>query len=398
MILTLVAVNHFVACGWFATSQLPADVIGGRNWVTSHEFQDEDWKYQYATSFHWAITQFTPSSMSVQPTNLLERNYAITLVVFGLVGFSYLVGSITGSLTELRRIKEEAVKQFWNLRRFLKKSQVAMPLRIRIEKYLEHAWQIQKNSMNVGSLPILRLLTEQLRNELNCAMSMPHLEVHPLFKYLSTNAPVPMQRIATKALSRKLLARGESVFQAGEIATHLSFVVRGRLQYYRTFRDRPDHKEIVDADEDWITEPAFWAAQWVTLGTLSAISVSEFLDVASAEFADAIKKTPQVYERICIYATNFITWLNGQDPKEQSDICQGDQIRQDIALMLRDEDEEEDEDEFGERTSNPFKHSGTKTRLSLRSAGGGLRMMKAFSRSNAKTRAFKSQFQAKTKS
>ena len=40
--------------------------------------------------------EFTPASMSVNPTNLAERIFAVSVVVFALVGFSYLVGSITG--------------------------------------------------------------------------------------------------------------------------------------------------------------------------------------------------------------------------------------------------------------------------------------------------------------
>merc|ERR1719287_182188 len=103
---------------------------------------------------------------------MLERVFAILVVVFGLVGFSYLVGSITGSLAELRRLKEDGIKQFWNLRRFLKKSQLSTELRIRIEKYLEHAWQAQKTAISNDNLPILKLLTDQLRDELNFSRIM----------------------------------------------------------------------------------------------------------------------------------------------------------------------------------------------------------------------------------
>jgi len=336
----LIACNHFLACAWYSTTLIGMDT----SWIKFHGFENEHWTYQYATSFHWAITQFTPSSMHVQPQNIVERVFTVFVVIGGLVGFSYLVGSITGSLAELRRMKEDAVKQFWNLRRFLKKSQVPMPLRIRIEKYLEHAWQLQKDSVTGGNLPILKLLTEQLRNELNCAMSMPHLEVHPLFEYLCTTSTsaVAMQRIATKALSRKLLARGESNFHPGEIAQHMGFVVAGKLHYSkRGLGMMPDHQEEVTKGEDWITEPAMWCPEWMTLGELVATGVSELLEVSSEGFADSIKRTPQVYDRVCIYAANFIQFLNGQNRKDLSDICQGDIIGDDITDMLIDKEAEE---------------------------------------------------------
>merc|ERR1719352_682635 len=206
----LIAVNHFIACAWFAMTLF--DV--GPSWVEFHSLERKDvsWLYQYVTSFHWAITQFTPASMHVQPQNIVERIYAVIVVILGLVGFSYLVGSITGSLTELRRMNEDSVKQFWNLRRFMKKSQVPIELRMRIEKYLEHAYTIQKNCLTNSNLPILKLLTNQLRNELNWVMSMPHLVIHPLFSYLSSDLPAVAQHIATEALSRQSLARNEAAF------------------------------------------------------------------------------------------------------------------------------------------------------------------------------------------
>jgi CRP-like cAMP-binding protein len=276
---------------------------------------------------------------------MVERLFAVTVVVFGLVGFSYLVGSITGSLAELRKMKEDAVKQFWNLRRFLKRSQVPMSLRIRIEKYLEHAWTCQKDSTSNGNLPILKLLTEQLRNELNCAMAMPHLEVHPLFEFLCRQTQYAMQRVATKALTRRLLARNEASFHAGEMAQYLSFVVAGRLQYTRTFDDAPDHTEWVEAHEDWITEPSLWTSAWMTLGELVAFTVSEVLDVNAKEFAEAMKRTPQVFDRVCSYAAKFVAYTNRQEKADLSDICQGDIIGFEIREMLRSDDEDMSDDD-----------------------------------------------------
>jgi len=270
-------------------------------------------------------------------------------VIAGLVGFSYLVGSITGSLAELRKMTEDSVKQFWNLRRFLKKAQVPMSLRIRIEKYLEHAYTLQKSGTEGGNLPILKLLTEQLRNELNCAMSMPHLEVHPLFEFLCETSAVAMQRIATKALTRKLLARGESNFSAGEIAQHMSFVVAGTLHYTTK---STGNSEKVTCGEDWITEPAMWISGWMTLGELVAESVSELIEVNSTEFADVIKRTPQIYQRVCTYAANFVQYLNSHNRNDLSDICQGDIIGEEIEMMLVDKEAGEEADDVIRQSSS----------------------------------------------
>eukprot|EP00913_Durusdinium_trenchii_P022286 g20939.t1 len=77
MILLLLALNHMIAC----------------------------------VCFHWSITQFTPASKPpIQPQNTVEPAFAIFVVVFALVGFSYVVGSILASLAQLRSMSEQSAK------------------------------------------------------------------------------------------------------------------------------------------------------------------------------------------------------------------------------------------------------------------------------------------------
>mmetsp|Transcript_116875 Transcript_116875/g.182620 ORF Transcript_116875/g.182620 Transcript_116875/m.182620 type:complete len:183 (+) Transcript_116875:1-549(+) len=142
-----------------------------------------------------------------------------------------------------------------------------------------------------------------------------------------------MQRIATTALARKLLARDEIYFQPGELAQNLSFVIGGRLEYCKAVAGG-NHKEWVDKGEDWITEPVLWTPHWVTMGELTSTTVSELLEVSSANFKDAISRTPQVYERVCSYALKFLQWYQGMSRDDQSDICQGEIVGEQIKQMV----------------------------------------------------------------
>ena len=56
--------------------------------------------------------------------------------------------------------------------------------------------------------------------------------------------------------------------------------------------------------------------------------------VSSNDFADAIKRTPQVFDRVSTYATNFIKWVNEKDNASLSDICQGDTKSVEIEELL----------------------------------------------------------------
>lgn len=97
--------------------------------------QDFPWEHLYLVSLHWSLTQFTPAGMDVTPTNEVERGFTIGVVVFALVGFAYVVGSITASLAQLRTMSEEASKDFWQMRRFLNQNSVDHNLAARIQRF-----------------------------------------------------------------------------------------------------------------------------------------------------------------------------------------------------------------------------------------------------------------------
>eukprot|EP00928_Gymnodinium_smaydae_P028032 TRINITY_DN21494_c0_g1_i1.p1 TRINITY_DN21494_c0_g1~~TRINITY_DN21494_c0_g1_i1.p1 ORF type:complete len:809 (-),score=148.05 TRINITY_DN21494_c0_g1_i1:160-2586(-) len=324
MILLLLVINHLVGCLWFAMgSWLQME----SNWVTEFHFHDDHWFYQYLTSLHWSITQFTPASMHVQPMNEYERLFAIIIVVFALVGFSYVVGSITGSLAQLRAMQEDATKQFWNLRRYLKQNKVPLALSHRISKYLEHAWATQQTKLPVKSVPILGLLSEQLTCELQSELYVPHLSIHPFFSHLNMTSSVTMNRLANNAILRKALARDDVLFHLAENATNMYIVVDGRLIYDR-IDDQGDtlNTEMVDKGEDWIAEPVLWLQQWPHLGSLQAMTESDLLLVIPQRFSEILTLNPRVHKLACRYCANYLEWLQNVEQSGLSDISQGEDV------------------------------------------------------------------------
>jgi len=333
MIMMLLFINHYLACVWY----LLADVqLGLRpTWLEEHNFDSSPWEYQYLTAFHFSITQFTPASMHVQPQNVGERVFTIGVVVFALVGFSYLVGSITNSLTQLRGISEDASKQFWILRRYLNENNVPIPLSLRIQRYLEHAWQRKKSRISEPSL--FSLLSEQLKNELQCARSLPHLLVHPLFQYLKETSDNSLQRLAVDAMSWQSLACDDHLFFPGEIATQVYFVVTGALKYTKISKDGVECVEFVDSGEDWIAEPVLWTASWVHLGTLIAMHETDLLAILGNQFGEIMARTPQVHSLVSTYAANFMVWMNSVDRDLLSDVSQGEIVSSQINSFIPDD-------------------------------------------------------------
>jgi len=324
MIMLLLVINHYVGCIWFLIGSNSTD--GDDSWIKYHEFDGAGWTYQYFTSFHWAITQFTPASMHIQPQNVPERVFAIAVVVFALVGFSYVVGSITGSLTQLRSMQEDTTKQFWNLRRYLKQNKVPLTLASRIQRYLEHAWQSQQENISLQNIKIMKLLSEQLHCELQCELSVPHLSVHPLFRRLYDVSNVTMHRLANTAIRRKPLARNDILFISGEKATNMYIVVAGRLQYHKSDSSGDDHHEWVDKGEDWIAEPVLWTPMWLHLGNLTAVTECDLLLVDPKSFSEVFVLNPHAYTLASNYAQRFLMWLESLGADSLTDICQGEEV------------------------------------------------------------------------
>merc|ERR1712137_1351163 len=113
-----------------------------------------------------------------------ERVFSITVLFFSLIAFGSIVGSVTTSMTHLRRLREDSVKQFWMLRRYLRQNNISTTLNERIIKFLEHQEQDRCNQVDEKSVQILNDLSYPLRGELIDEMHKPHLELHPFLAYM----------------------------------------------------------------------------------------------------------------------------------------------------------------------------------------------------------------------
>eukprot|EP00438_Fugacium_kawagutii_P014074 Skav204181 [mRNA] locus=scaffold903:671647:679349:- [translate_table: standard] len=120
LVIFIIVLNHVIACIWFFTGKFAVDTGLVRSWLldtVNGDMLAESKLYQYTTSLHWSLTQFTPASMEVSARNVPERMLSIAVLFFALITFSSFVGSITTSMTALRSMKADTKKQFWMLRR-----------------------------------------------------------------------------------------------------------------------------------------------------------------------------------------------------------------------------------------------------------------------------------------
>lgn len=315
MLFLLLVINHFIACAWFLVSKLTGNADRD-SWITHYNFDRASWGEKYLVSFHWSITQFTPSGMHVNPQNEIERVFALAVVIFALVGFSYVVGSITGSLAGLRSLSEEGQKELWKLRKFFRHHNVPLALSKRIRRYLEHAYYKAKES-NIGNTPILKLLSDQMMDELAFFIHSESIISHPMFDFVKRNAIMILQRLCHKALQTQHLMTGEYLLIPGEKAEHMHFLESGGLIYKK---NSEDSQHDIRANEEIITEQALWIDEWLHLGVGITTVESCVQSLHASQFESIVIMDPPMLELMGKYAAGYTDWMNRIPCDQLSDI------------------------------------------------------------------------------
>lgn len=330
MMAILLYLNHVIACVFFATT-----TVGSyeKTWTAEYMPANADWRDSYMVALHWSLTQFTPAAMDVQPQNMLERAYAISVVIFALVGFSYVVGDISSCLTQLRNMSETSSKEFRKLRNFMRMHKVPRQLALRVTKFAEHAYSKQREAMPMSKVTLLNLVSEQLLGELTFEMNKPHLIIHPLFENMENNGTIVLQRLCTKALTTKQLAHNDFLFVTGEQAEAMYFLSSGVLLYKKSLSE--EHEEYVQANFDWVTEPALWLNNWEHLGTAEAHGESVLISISADRFKKVVSQANPVLIRVVqIYARRFLAWINDLPLNELSDVFQKELVEAKIRSFV----------------------------------------------------------------
>eukprot|EP00931_Biecheleriopsis_adriatica_P015307 TRINITY_DN11776_c1_g2_i1.p1 TRINITY_DN11776_c1_g2~~TRINITY_DN11776_c1_g2_i1.p1 ORF type:complete len:898 (+),score=167.57 TRINITY_DN11776_c1_g2_i1:20-2713(+) len=320
--------NHVLACSWFAIGSL--DPQRQDAWVKEHQLGDKSILYQYFTSLHWSLTQFTPASMEVFPANEVERTFTVIVILLAMCIFSSFISTITNAVAQLRNINSDRNEQFSRLRRYFLENKVSVPLMACIWSCLHKSMASARRRVHDQDITILQTLPMGLRMELAEQVHASTLAVHPFFVSYGELYPQKIIKICKEARSMSLNMSAE-LFTVETEAENMFFLVDGSMEYYRQKAGNSEESEkaVQVKSVSWAAEPVLWLT-WKHMGRLTAMSHCELVLLHAATIHAIMVKGEANFHGISRYARAFARYTK-KHPDEVSDICEDSSILRGLA-------------------------------------------------------------------
>jgi len=300
--LGILVISHFLGCLWFTVGNMK--IAGYTSWVEAYEFENAEWMYSYLTCLHWAICQFTPGSMHIQPQNVPERVMGVVMLVMGMMIFSSIVSNITAATRDLKNITARFDMQFATLRRFFKQEHISMDLLAKVSMYAENVIKAKFNTVAKNDVDLFKWLPEPLEKEVIRELYDQYLEVHPLFRAIHQQSLLLLQKICCE-VQQIVMSAGACLFSPGENARNMYFLYQGRMFYSMK---RAAKKEFIDVDGNF-PEPVLWTS-WVLQGRMVAAEHSDLIALDTERFQKISMGHPMVMVWLKNYAQDFCQELN----------------------------------------------------------------------------------------
>eukprot|EP00931_Biecheleriopsis_adriatica_P113694 TRINITY_DN8885_c0_g2_i1.p1 TRINITY_DN8885_c0_g2~~TRINITY_DN8885_c0_g2_i1.p1 ORF type:complete len:936 (-),score=147.56 TRINITY_DN8885_c0_g2_i1:130-2937(-) len=274
----IVWINHLLCCMWMGAARMGGDVFeqtwldrfdGGR---LGHTFAEASVEYQYTTALHWSITQMTPGSMEVFPTNPLERIINILCLIFGLFFGSTLISQLSAGLVQANMARREEHGRIEKLRDYLKANNVPQDMARIIQGQITSRLSAGKQLVE-KDVHALQLLPSTLRLQLQAQVFSEFLMRHPLFmQCFGRELSSVKDLIRLNAIERATLNEGDELFCTDSPADFVYLVLDGSLMYTKEPHVPPCYVET----GTWMCEAALWM-HLVHLGTMAATASTVLL-------------------------------------------------------------------------------------------------------------------------
>ncbi|CAE7723159.1 Kcnh1, partial [Symbiodinium pilosum] len=251
---------------------------GRPTWADGHLKSPDDFRELYALSLHWSLTQFTPSTQDIGPSNVSERIFAAGVVIFALIVFSSFVSSITNQMNQIRTWNSKNIELDAVLRHFLRSRKISTQLGVRITNFFKIS-QKQKAKTPLESISFLASLPESLKIHLYSEIFLPAFKTSGLFSRVMRVDYRLLSKTCSRAFKEHYCPPDIDIFIEGATAAGVLVVHHGDMTYQPRALSRFTHLSAVKPVRlqkgVWISEASLWCV-WSYAGSLRADTACDF--------------------------------------------------------------------------------------------------------------------------
>lgn len=299
--------NHIMGCMWLGADHLGRSRGFPITWRQTANndvmYEESSEAFQYLTALHWAMSQMTPGSMEVYPTNSLERLCNVFCLLCCLIFSSSLVSVLSAKMIEFKMCRQQEMKQMDELRQFFHANQVEGALAQRVFHHVAVKMKSAK-PLVVDNVTAVKCLSSTLRQELHLELFGDKLLRYPIICAWPDDAV--RRLIRNSAVTHTVLKAEEELFTVGTSPDTFYMFMQGSLRF--SVDPSEASRTVGTAVEveagTWLAEPALWI-QWRHRGTIHSVADSVLLTLKVHPLHKVLKSELQLASFTADWARAF---------------------------------------------------------------------------------------------
>ena len=226
LITVFIICNHFCACLWFFLSRIRK--FSSDTWLTNLGYNDKTNFEKYVISFYWTLTTLTTVGYGdITALNTLEKIFTLFIMGFGIIIYSYGIGSLSSILYDYD-LKSEEMNQKLNILLKIKKNyKINQSLYEKIKKVLK--LDISRN--NNEKMNFILELPRKIKIELLQLMQDTNIKQLYFFK----NQSDEFFAYVSPMLKPLKFFQYDYLYKLNDIIDEIVFISKGTVTFYIIF-------------------------------------------------------------------------------------------------------------------------------------------------------------------
>ena len=224
-ILTVTIAVHVFSCMWYFSAKI--ENFSPDTWVVRYNYQDSDTQTLYITCLYWAFTTLsTVGYGDISAFTVGEKIFSIIWMFCGCYFLGFIIGSLASMLVNIETTESALADKLFMIDEFIADAKLDKALSRKLKHAVKYSAQITGYSW-LDKENILNEFPKQLKYEVSLAMhhgAAKNLEFFRGKDLSIVSAIVPF-------LTPLFTIAREMVYNSGEFANEMYFIVKGKVDY-----------------------------------------------------------------------------------------------------------------------------------------------------------------------